>query len=287
MMLRPKFGNSVTDADDSFAHSKTELGFDVFQAAKSRYASDAYKGFVCFQVAKPALQRAFEDTYGLKIERVFNLDLAIGSYRRAVGTVLPALTKVAWQLKEREIRREIPAITRRKFHYNLSRSSYEKNWGSTYQRPSFWSRALAGFFHIVPRIGPFKALAFEKLTPQTERPYMAGFNASIDRYRELLASVASGRLRLPNENFDLGEATKAGRYKLTDAAYAKLLHKLDGHYPEMPQPLCGYLRTGRLPRILLVWVYYSAQVVFFGAGFTRAYTLRCGSMLAGESRVRL
>jgi membrane protein len=39
--------------------------------------------------------------------------------------------------------------------------------------------------------------------------------------------------------------------------------------------------------VLLVWVYYSAQVVFFGAEFTRAYSLRCGSMLAAESRVRL
>jgi membrane protein len=39
--------------------------------------------------------------------------------------------------------------------------------------------------------------------------------------------------------------------------------------------------------ILLVWVYYSAQVVFFGAEFTRAYTVRCGSMLAGEDRGRL
>jgi membrane protein len=39
--------------------------------------------------------------------------------------------------------------------------------------------------------------------------------------------------------------------------------------------------------VLLVWVYYSAQVVFFGAEFTRAYALRRGSILAGESRVRL
>jgi membrane protein len=38
--------------------------------------------------------------------------------------------------------------------------------------------------------------------------------------------------------------------------------------------------------VLLVWVYYSAQVVFFGAEFTRADALRCGSMLTGESRVR-
>ena len=96
---------------------------------------------------------------------------------------------------------------------------------------------LAGFFRIVPRVGPFKALAFKKLTPETEKLYMAGFNASIDRYRELLAGVGGGRLRLPNDNFDVGEATKAGRYKLTDAAYAKLLHKLDGHYADMPPDL--------------------------------------------------
>ena len=96
---------------------------------------------------------------------------------------------------------------------------------------------LAGFFHIVPRAGPFKALAFKKLTPETEKLYMGGFNASIDRYRELLAEVGGGQLTLPNDNFDVGEATKAGRYKLTDAAYAKLLHKLKGHYADMPQDL--------------------------------------------------
>jgi hypothetical protein len=236
--LRLKFGESITYADDPLAHSKTEFGFDVFQAAKGRYASDAYKDFIGFQVAKPVLDRAFQITYGMKIEEVFlNLDLAIGSYRRAVGTILPALTKVAWQIKSQEIRKDAPGITRKTFLYNLSRSSYEKNWGTTYHRPSVWSRLLAGFFRIVPKVGPFNALAFKKLTPETEKLYMAGFNASIDRYRELLADVGGGRLNLPNDNFDLGEATKAGRYKLTDAAYAKLLHKLEGHYAEIPQEL--------------------------------------------------
>ena len=236
--LRFKFGNSVTYADDPFSHSKTEFAFDVFQSAKGRYASAAYKEFVGFQVAKPVLQRAFEDTYGMKIEQVFlSLDLAIGSYRRAVGTVLPALTKVAWQIKSQEIRKEVPGITRKKFLYNLSRSSFEKSWGATYQRPGIRSRILAAFFHIVPRMGPFKALAFEKLTPETEKLYMAGFNASIDRYREFLAEVGRGRLHLTNDNIDMGEATKAGQYKLTDAAYAKLLHKLDGHYIDLPQDL--------------------------------------------------
>jgi hypothetical protein len=236
--LRLKFGATITYADDPFSHTKTEFGFDVFQAAKSRYASDAYKAFIGFQVAKPVLERAFQDTYGLRLEQVFlNVDLAIGSYRRAVGTFLPALTKVAWQIKGPEIRKEVPGITRKKFLYNLSRSSYEKNWGATYERPSIKSRMLAGFFRIVPRVGPFKALAFEKLTPETERLYMAGFNASIDRYRELLASSGAGRLDLPNFNLDVGDMTTAGKYALTDAAYAKLLHKLDSHQADMPSDL--------------------------------------------------
>ena len=49
-------------------------------------------------------------TYGMRIEQLFlSIDLAIGSYRRAVGTILPALTKVAWQIKRQEIRKELPA----------------------------------------------------------------------------------------------------------------------------------------------------------------------------------
>lgn len=236
--LRLRFGKWITYADDPFSHTKTEFGFDVFQAAKGRYASDAYKGFIGFQVAKPVLQRAFQDTYGIRIEQVFfDVDLAIGSYRRAVGTVLPALTKVAWQIKSQEIRKDAPGITRQKFLYNLSRSSYEKSWGATYRRPGVRSKMLAGVFHIVPRAGPFKALAFKRLTPEIEKLYMASFNASIDAYRELLAGVGSGRLNLPNDNLDMGEATKAGQYKLADIAYAKLLNKLEGHYADMPQDL--------------------------------------------------
>ena len=236
--LRLKFGKWITYADDPFSHTKTEFGFDVFQAAKGRYASDAYKGFIGFQVAKPVLQRAFQDTYGIRIEQVFfDVDLAIGSYRRAVGTVLPALTKVAWQIKGQEIRKDAPGIARRNFLYNLSRSSYEKNWGATYQRPGIKSKMLAGLFHIVPRAGPFKALAFKRLTPEIEKLYMASFNASIEEYRELLAGAGSGRLNLPNSNLDMGKATRAGQYNLADTAYAKLLHKLEGHYADMPQDL--------------------------------------------------
>ena len=67
--------------------------------------------------------------------------------------------------------------------------------------------------------------------------YMASFNSTIDRYRELLAEQNAGRLKLPNDNLDVGTFTAAGEYKLTDAVYSQLLHKLQGHYAEMPPEL--------------------------------------------------
>ena len=250
--LRLKFGNLITYADDPFSHLKTEFGFDVFQAAKGRYAPDGYKGFIGFEVSKPVLERAFAETYGMKTEQVFaNFDLAVGSYRRTVSSILPAMTRVAWQIKKQEIRKEAPGITRKKFLYNISRSSYEKNWGTTYPKPGLRSRVLAAVFRIVPRVGPFKALAFKRLTPGTEKMFMASFNAAIDRYRELLAEVKADRLELPNENCDTGEPTEAGQYKLTDAAYAKLLDKLADHYadvsPELRADLLGFYHNLNAP----------------------------------------
>lgn len=233
-----KFGKLVTYADDPFSHSRTEFAFDVFQAAKGRYASAAYKSFIGFEVAKPLLGRAFEDTYGVTLEAVFmNVDLAIGSYRRAVGSVLPAITRVAWQIKKQEIRKAAPSVTRKNFLYNLSRSSYEKDWGSAYQRPGIRSKILAFLFRILPKVGPLRPLDFKRLTPETEKMYMASFNSTIERYRELLSDQKNGSLQLPNDNLDVGKSTAAGKYRLTDAAYSQLLHKLQGHYTELPQEL--------------------------------------------------
>jgi hypothetical protein len=67
--------------------------------------------------------------------------------------------------------------------------------------------------------------------------YMASFNSTIARYRELLSEQNASRLKLPNENLDVGTSTVAGKYTLMDAAYSKLLHKLQGHYTEMQPEL--------------------------------------------------
>ena len=217
--LGRKFGKLVTYADDPFSHSKTEFAFDVFQAAKGRYASAAYKDFIGFEVAKPLIERAFENTYGIRLGEVFmSVDLAIGSYRRAVGTILPAMTRVAWQIKKQEIRKDAPSVTRKTFLYNVSRSSYEKNWGNTYKRPGIRSKLLAFLFRILPKVGPLRPLDFKRLTPEIEKMYMASFNSTIERYRELLSEQKAGSLKLPNYNLDVGTFTAAGKYTLMDAA---------------------------------------------------------------------
>jgi Zinc dependent phospholipase C len=194
--LRRKFGSEVTYADDPSSHLKTEFGFDVVQVAQGRYVSDAYHDFIGFEVSKPVLERAFQDTYGLELKDVFTaLDLAIGSYRRSVSSVIPKMTKIAWELKRDEIQKTTPGVTREKFLYNLPRSAYEKEWGKDYRRPGPGSRVMAFVLRVIPKIGPFRVLRFRTPTPATEKLFIDSVDRTILRYRDLLTAE---RLRRPN-----------------------------------------------------------------------------------------
>jgi hypothetical protein len=237
--LQRKFGNEVTFAEDPGSHLKTEFGFDVLQVAKGRYLSDAYHDFIGFEVSKPVLEKAFQDTYGLELKDVFTaLDLAIGSYRRSVSSVIPKMTKVAWEIKKDEIEKTDPGITRETFLYTLSRSAYEKEWGKDYRRPGPGTRVLALVFRIIPKIGPFRALQFRTPTPATEKLFLESVNATILRYRELIAAEAARRSQLPNENLDIGRSASYGTYPGSDKTYAKLVDKLaDKHFDRMPSKL--------------------------------------------------
>jgi hypothetical protein len=225
--LKKKHGDSVTYEDDPLAHVKTEFGFDVLEVAKERYAPDSYHDFIGFQVAAPLLEQAFLETYGLDLKAVLsNEDKVLGSYRRDVSKLIPRATRVAWSLKKDEIQKDVPGITRRKYLYNLSRSSYEREWGKDYQRPSAWDNFLALLYRILPKIGPLRVLQLKTPTPETERMFQASFNATMDRYRNLLKEVGEDRLQLLNDNFDVGVATGPGAYRMNDDAHAKLLEKL-------------------------------------------------------------
>jgi hypothetical protein len=163
-------GKKVTYWDDPLSHLRTEFGFDVLQVAQRRYAPERYHAFIGFQVAKPVLERAFLDTYGLELKDVFgNLDLALGSFRYSVGSIIPGMTRVAWQLKRDHVTKEIPGVTKKKFLYNLSRSSSEKEWGDGLPETGLRIRFVTWVLEVIPKSGPFKSLAFRSPTPEVER----------------------------------------------------------------------------------------------------------------------
>lgn len=227
--LARKYGPMVTYEDKPSAHMKVEYGFDVDQVAKAHYAPAAYHEFVGFEVSKPVLERAFARTYSLEMSDVIvRVDLSIGSYRRAVATVVPRMTKVAWHFKKGEIQHSDPSETKKKFIYNISGSEYRKEWGDSYEKPSFVAKVKAIILRVVPKVGPFSGFAFHPPTPEVEHLYMASFNDTLDRYRALLLEQKEGQLQLPNDNLDTGAVTGAAEYRLTDETYAKLLAKTSG-----------------------------------------------------------
>jgi hypothetical protein len=228
--LRKKYGDSVSYEDNRLAHVKTEFGFDVLEIARERFAPDSYHDFIGFEVSRTVLDQAFRATYGLELKDVLlNEDKALSSYRRDVSKLIPKATRIAWHLKKDEIKDDIPDATKRRFLYNLSRSNYEREWGKDYRKPNPRERFLAFLYKLLPKIGPLKVLQFRTPTPQTEQMFEASFNATLDRYRKLLTELREGQVDLPNDNFDVGENTGPGKYRLNDQAHAELLDKLAGN----------------------------------------------------------
>jgi hypothetical protein len=235
--LRAKYGKSVRYAQDKTAHLKTEFGFDTVQVAKNRYASQQYHDFIGFQVSKLLLERVFPVVYGVELKDVLaHEDLAVSSYRFAISGLIPEMTRVALQTHKKELMRETPDFAKKKFLYRLSRSDYEKQWGKDYTKPAAGTRILSTLLRYMPRIGPFKGLAFKNPTPQTEDLYFKSINTTVDQYRVFLEAVRSDTLVLPNCDLDSGNVTKAAEYSLTDDTYATLLAKLSERKFERTSP---------------------------------------------------
>jgi len=251
--LRLKFGKSVRYAQDKTAHLKTEFGFDMVQVAKNRYASQQYHDFIGFEVSKPLLERVFPVVYGLELKDVLaHEDLAIGSYRFFVSSMIPKMTQVALQTHKKDIMRERPDFAKKKFLYRLSRSDYEKEWGKDYTKPGFGTRVLSTLLRYIPKIGPLKGLGFKNPTPQTEDMYFKSINSTVDQYRIYLRAVGTNSLLLSNYDLDSGQATKAAEYSLTDDTYAKLLAKLserkfDRTSPDLRADILQYYSDLSLP----------------------------------------
>jgi Zinc dependent phospholipase C len=247
--VRAEVGERALYVDSPVRHVMVEFGYDVLAVARGAYVAQAYRDRIGFEVPKPLLERAVRETYAIELDDLlFSVDLAIGTYRRAVSTTIPELTRIAWRDKREEIEQRTPGITEQAFLFSMSPSDYDREFGTKYRKPGFFARILAFILKIVPKVGPMRPLAFEPLTAEVERLFLESETAARARYRALLRELRAGRLVLPDVDFDTGGPAAFGRNRLADKTNADLLHKLAGRRfagvsPELRRHLNGYFAT--------------------------------------------
>jgi hypothetical protein len=112
-------------------------------------------------------------------------------------------------------------------------------------------------------------LQFRTPTPQTQKLFEASFNATLDRYRGFLSDEAADHLRLINDNFDTGDMTGPGKYRMNDEAHAKLLgmladEKFASALPEVREELLHFFSDPDAPyatkRDVKAWAKVQAQL---------------------------
>ncbi|RXH57957.1 hypothetical protein GRAN_1267 [Granulicella sibirica] len=196
--LKKRFGRSVTYDQDKVAHLRTEFGFDVVEVAHGRYSQQNYRDFIGFQVSKPLLERAFQETYGIPMDSVMkHEDLAIATYRKAVSSLIPKMTTVALVSYKDQIEKENPGFNRNKFLYRLRRTEFEKEYGRQYVHPGPKTRFFAFFVAHLPKIGPLKALKLSIPNADEQQIYIKSVNTTVDYYKIYLAQVTPPEPAVP------------------------------------------------------------------------------------------
>jgi hypothetical protein len=243
--IRAEVGPRALYVDSPARHVMVEFAFDVLRVAQGGYALQAYRDRIGFEVAKPVLERAVRDTYALDLDDLLlSVDLAIGTYRKAVSSTIPEMTRIAWRDKREEIERRSPGVTEGSFVYGYSVQDFERDYGTTYRKPGLLARFLSLLLKIVPKVGPFRPLAFEPLSPEVEQLFVESRSEAQERYAAALRALRRGALDLPNRDFDTGALPAPGRNRLADKTYADLLHKLAARdFERVPAPLLRQVRA--------------------------------------------
>lgn len=261
--LHNRYGPLVTYDEDPVAHVRTEFGFDVVEVAHGRYSQENYRSFIGFEVAKPLLNKAFLETYGVPVDSMMkNEDLAIGSYRWAVSSLIPKMTKVAMVSYSGQIEKENPGFDHKKFVYRLKRTEFEQSYGKGYQKPGSGTRVLAFFIAILPKVGPLKSLQVKMPDSAQQDLYLKSINHTVDRYDQYLAGMRSQTAsvtttmavpKLTEIDLDTGQSTLFGEYELADKAYGELLNTLlhdpnSAMKPDVRQNFADFYSTRSEPK---------------------------------------
>jgi len=226
--LERKFGNAITYEQNPVAHVRIEFSFDVLQTARGNYATAIYHDYIGFKVARPVLEKAFLETYGIDVNDLFrNLSRTIGTFRWIVKDLFPIITRSAWASKKGEIKKRIPGATGRRFIYTMHRKNYYREYVTKEERPPFFANILSLFIRIAPKIGPLRVLKFKIPDADAEKIFINSFDTTVANYSYYIGKLYNGPIALSNIDFDTGLNTAPGEYGLADKTYYELLMKLN------------------------------------------------------------
>jgi hypothetical protein len=237
--LAEKYGASATYADSPSAHLETEFRFDILQVAHRREVPKLFEHSVEFKVPRDFLERVFQETYGFKLDDLFeNYDVAVTTYRWGFRTLIDEATGIAWGLYQGDIESLEPGIKRGDFISEMSRTDFVKQFGSAFLEPGYFARFVGFLGNLVPNIGPLKNLPYKTLPDNVKQIFFHAYRDASNQYVKEISVVQGGRILLPNLILDTGEPDRAGRYEPADKAYAELLDRhAQDHFARMPREL--------------------------------------------------
>lgn len=271
--LDQEFGHSVSYEEDPTAHIMTEFSFDVVQITGAGYLPKTYHNYIGFSVPEALLGEAFQQTYGLKLRKLFlSEQLSLWMYKISASEIIPDLGQVIWRHKGKESERVNPKIVTARFAYRLSTENFESSRGKRgrYHRLKPWrwhwradlkrensrfvSRALVFLVEEMPKVGPLRRLQFKPPTVQVQNLFIEAFDVSVSRYESDLSALTKGHLQLKDDNLDIGGPSPAGDYYLADETYARLLNGLAKHRfrnlsPELRENILAFYSNLNAPII--------------------------------------
>ena len=230
--LQEKYGRVVTYEDNPHAHVRTEFAFDINEVSKHRFAPSRYLSHVGLKVSMDLLKKAFEETYGIKLEEVLRTPKprSLPNYEFAVRRFLPNIAYAETLLHRHSMPADTPGPDLDQLERELAQSEQDNGWDAYRKKAGIGTYSLAGLIFVLPKVGPLQMLAIKGPTAQTEDLYVKSVNLSIDLLRTQLAGMrtewAADHKVLVNRDLDTGARVMPGTYRLTDQTYAKLVGEL-------------------------------------------------------------
>jgi Zinc dependent phospholipase C len=258
--LRAKYGDAVSYAEGKHQHVQTEFAFDINEIAHHRVAPLRFLRHIGLAVSMRQLALAFYQTYGITESFAGRRRINTRGYRFAVHTFIPRIAYAETLLHRSHEPPDPTSPEVIELEKEAAEMAQDNNWQIYRRKAGIGTYMLAGFFFIVPKVGPLTLAAVKGPTQQTEAEYAHSVAVSTTALRQVLirftpeaarykgpvpplrslahpsdTSTRDPRHPLPNRDLDTGRVVQPGGYSLTDSTYAKLLHTIVQN-PKQPIP---------------------------------------------------